>query len=154
MVARFDARGGRYDEAENRFLKVLKLLGSPKRQFTNISPERTTDYEAFFKTCIWLAKVYYNRKRWGDMAEMANYIYASSSVVRYYKVCPWIVKIVDDEPIWKMLQEHYKNGAPTCNLCNILAQWEFLMNDDHFNKLVKSITPPEDNNPHYISIVN
>ena len=154
MVARFDAKGRRYNEAEYRFLKVLKLLGSPKRQFTNISPERTTDYEAFFKTCIWLAKVYYNRKRWGDMAEMASYIYAASSVVRYYKECPWIVKIVDDEPIWKMLQEHYKNGAPTCNLCSILAQWEFLMNDDHFNKLVKSITPPKENNPHYISTVN
>lgn len=154
MIAKFDAHGGRYDKAEYRFLNVLKLLGSPKRQFTNISPERTTDYEAFFKTCIWLAKVYYNRKRWGDMAEMASYIYAASSVVRYYKECPWIVKIVDDEPIWKMLQEHYKNGAPTCNLCSILAQWEFLMNDDHFNKLVKSITPPKENNPHYISTVN
>ena len=154
MVAKFDAQGRRYNEAEIRFLNVLKLLGSPKRQFTNISPERTTDYEAFFKTCIWLAKVYYNRKRWGDMAEMASYIYAASSVVRYYKECPWIVKIVDDEPIWKMLQEHYKNGAPTCNLCSILAQWEFLMNDDHFNKLVKSITPPKENNPHYISTVN
>lgn len=151
MIAKFDAHGGRYDKAEYRFLNVLKLLGSPKRQFTNISPERTTDYEAFFKTCIWLAKVYYNRKRWGDMAEMANYIYAASSVVRYYKECPWIVKIVDDEPIWKMLQEHYKNGAPTCNLCSILAQWEFLMNNDHFNKLVKSITPPKDNNPYIIT---
>lgn len=82
---------------------------------------------------------------------MANYIYAASSVVRYYKECPWIVKSVDDEPIWKMLQEHYKNGAPTCNLCSILAQWEFLMNNDHFNKLVKSITPPKDNNPYIIT---
>ena len=89
------------------------------------------------------------------MADMANYIYAASSLVIYYKKCPWISKIVDDEPIWEMLQEHYKNGAPTCNLCNILVSWKSLVkeldNDDSFYNLLKSITPPKENNPFIIT---
>ena len=140
------ARDGNFIEAKYRLLMVLELLGLPKGQFTIISFERTPDYEIFFRTCILFAQIYFNQMKYGNMFE---YINNALRVVIFYKECPWISKIVDDEPIWKMLQEHYKNGAPTCNLCNILAQWEFLMNDDHFNKLVKSITPPKDNNPIY-----
>lgn len=84
---------------------------------------------------------------------MFEYINYALNVVICYKKCPWISKIVDDDPIWKMLQEHYKNGAPTCNLCNILVQWKDILkhyvNDDSFYNLLKSITPPKDNNPIY-----
>ena len=144
MVAFFDASGGKYPKAEYRLLRILELLGLPKRQFTDISLERTTDYEIFFSTCILFAQIYFNQMNYGNMFE---YINNALRVVIFYKECPWISKIVDDEPVWKMLQEHYKNGAPTCNFCRILAQWESLMNDDQFNKSLKSITPPKDNNP-------
>ena len=144
------AGDGNYSEAKYRLLMVLELLGLPKGQFTFISLERTTDYEIFFITCRLFARIYFNQKEFGNMFE---YIYYALNVVICYKECPWISKIVDDEPIWKMLQEHYKNGAPTCNLCNILVQWKDILklyvNDDSFYNLLKSITPPKDNNPIY-----
>ena len=144
------ARDGNYTEAKYRLLMILELLGLPKGQFTNISFERTTDYEIFFRTYILFAQIYFTLKEFGNMLEYINY---ALNVVICYKERPWISKIVDDEPIWKMLQEHYKNGAPTCNLCNILVQWKDILklsvNDDSFYNLLKSITPPKDNNPIY-----
>ncbi len=144
------ARDGNYTEAKYRLLMILELLGLPKGQFTIISLERTTDYEIFFRTYILFAQIYFTLKEFGNMFEYINY---ALNVVICYKKCPWISKIVDDEPIWKMLQEHYKNGAPTCNLCNILVQWKDILklsvNDDSFYNLLKSITPPKDNNPIY-----
>ena len=142
------ARDGNFIEAKYRLLMVLELLGLPKGQFTIISFERTPDYEIFFRTCILFAQIYFNQMKYGNMFE---YINIALRVVIFYKECPWISKIVDDEPIWKMLQEHYKNGAPTCNLCNILVKWKDILklsvNDDSFYNLLKSITPPKDNNP-------
>ncbi len=147
-LALFYAKDGNYPKAKYRLLMVLELLGLSKRQFTIISFERTTDYEILFITCRLFAQIYFIQKEFGKMLE---YIYYALNVVICYKEYPWISKIIDDEPIWKMLQEHYKNGAPTCNLCNILVQWKTLVkeveNDDSFYNLLKSITPPKDNNP-------
>ena len=144
------ARDGNFIEAKYRLLMVLELLGLPKGQFTIISLERTTDYEILFITYRLFAQIYFTLKEFGNMFEYINY---ALNVVICYKERPWISKIVDDEPIWKMLQEHYKNGAPTCNLCNILVQWKDILklsvNDDSFYNLLKSITPPKDNNPIY-----
>lgn len=150
MVAFLDASGDNYPKAEYRLLMIFELLGSPKRNFTLISLERTTDYETLFRICILFAQIYFKQMKHGICLE---YLCNALSVVMCYKESPWIVKIVDDEPIWKMLQEHYKNGAPTCNLCNILVKWKDILklsvNDDSFYNLLKSITPPKDNNPIY-----
>ena len=148
MVAFLDASGDNYPKAEYRLLMIFELLGSPKRNFTLISLERTTDYETLFRICILFAQIYFKQTKHGICLE---YLCNALSVVMCYKESPWIVKIVDDEPILKMLQEHYKNGAPTCNLCNILVQWEGIVkeldNNGSFCNSLKSITPPEDNNP-------
>ena len=145
MLAFYDARDGDFPNAEYRLRMLLKLLGSPESQFKDINLERITDYEILFRTCILFAQIYFNQYKSRNMSE---YIHNALYVVICYKVSPWISKIVDDGPVWKMLQEHYKNGAPTCNLCNILVQWkDILVNDDLFYNNLKSITPPKDNNP-------
>lgn len=145
MLAFLDARDSNFPKAEYRLRMLLKLLGSPESQFKDINLERITDYEILFRTCILFAQIYFNQYKSGNMSE---YIHNALYVVICYKVSPWISKIVDDGPVWKMLQEHYKNGAPTCNLCNILVQWkDILVNDDLFYNNLKSITPPKDNNP-------
>ena len=143
-LAFLDVGNGNYPKAEYHLLRVLKLLGSPKSQFNDINFERITDYEILFRTCILFVQIYINQKKSINMSE---YINNALYVVICYKVSPWISKIVDDEPVWKMLQEHYKKGAPTCNLCNILVQMKYFVPEDFFHNLLKSITPPKDNNP-------
>lgn len=143
MLAYFDAKSGRYEDAEIRFLSVLKLLGSPP--YPNFSSNGTVDYEMLFKTFIWLAKIYYNLK--GRMSSI-EYIFYAIQPVYVYKDSIWISKIVDDESVWKILQEHYQNGASTCNLYNILEQWNFL-NDEPLSKAIKKITPSKDNSPRF-----
>ena len=149
-LAVFNARAGDYPKAEYHLLRVLKLLGLPESQFNDIILERTTDYGILFRTCILFAQIYFMQRKYGNMLE---YINNALYVIICYKVSPGISKIVDDGPVWKMLQEHYKNGAPTCNLCNILVQWKdilkFYVNDDSVYNFLKSITPPKDNNPIY-----
>lgn len=129
--------------AEYHLRRVFKLLGSPKSQFNDIIFERITDYEILFRTCMFWFETYHEQ---ANYTYMSQYFYNALYVVKCYKESPWISKIVDG-PVGKMLQEHYKDGAPTCNLCNILVQRKYLVPEDFFHNLLKSITPPKDNNP-------
>lgn len=148
MLAFLDTKNANFPKAEYRLRMLLKLLGSPESQFNDINLERITDYEILFRTCILFAQIYFNQAKYKDMYE---YINNALYVVIWYRVSPWISKIVDDGPVWKMLQEHYKNGAPTCKLCNILVQWKDILryyaHDDTVYNVLKLITPPKDNNP-------
>ena len=140
IACNYHAQAGRYSTAETYLLQVLDLLCSPH----NKSNIETTNYEILFKTNICLAKVYYNWKKNTDgYVSIENAI----KVLVSFQNARWINKIIDDEEVWKVLKEHYKNGAPTQKLYNILYGWTGVFPMDvngHLKKVIEAIKSKRD----------
>lgn len=147
----YHAKHRRFSEAEWHLRKVLDLLCSSLNKNYDLTNIGTTDYEMLFKTCIWLVKLSYVKKIYKSNQETLAFISSSIIVFLSYKDARWIGKIVDDEPVWNVLKEHYKNGTPTHKFYGVLYRWAQLYPQDvHLQNTIKAIMPKQFDETPYI----
>ena len=147
----YHAVARRYSEAEYYLRKVLDLLCSSLNKNNALINIGTTDYEMLFKTCIWLAKLSYAKKTYKSRQETLEFINSAITVYRLYQDASWIGRIVDDEPIWNVLKEHYKNGTPTHKFYGVLYRWaQKYPYNVHLQNTIKAIMPKQFDKTPYI----
>lgn len=159
-VSCYDARAGRYQEAEAGFIRVIKILfcgrdSDTTSNWKQLSLKRT---QYAFKSYIWLAKIAYNHYRstamvveWVSKAFQAAKMYQASWILRhsidfsgvpdeedYSAQKPQEITLERGLKEWAILQGYHRNSEPMHVLWLVLYSWvDGVIQDDYLQILVK-----------------
>ena len=159
-VSCYDARAGRYQEAEIGFMRVTKILfcgrdSDTAANWQQLSLKRT---QYAFKAYIWLAKIAYNYYR--STAMVTEWVSKAFQAAKMYQASWLLRRSVDfaGEPgqeessarksreaapeqgtlQWAALQSYHKHSEPMHVLWLVLYSWvDGVIQDEYLQTLVK-----------------
>lgn len=159
-VSCYDARAGRYQEAEIGFMRVIKILFCGRDSDTAANWEqlslKRTQYA--FKSYIWLAKIAYNYYR--STAMVTEWISKAFQAAKMYQASWLLRRSVDfagepeqeessaQKPLeatlksgtmkWAILQGYHRHSEPMHVLWLVLYSWvDGVIQDEYLQTLVK-----------------